>query len=148
MHTHFTTLVSTLIVTFLLMTSSVQATVSDKILLSPKVQDAFIREKIREHIGNDPLMEIIAGCESTGNPHRIKHWNSDGTLVKNPRSSASGAAQVLLNYHKKWIRSADKDMQDVDEYWEFVDILLNTQGYAAWNPSKHCWGKYRNRGTS
>jgi hypothetical protein len=68
-------------------------------LQSPQAQDRFIRKKIKEHIGQDPLMEIIAGCESTGNPRLIKHWNADGTLLKNPTSSASGSAQVLLKYH-------------------------------------------------
>jgi len=74
MRLHFTTLilVSTLIAIFM-MTSSVEANVSEKILNSPKKQDAFIREKIREHVGVDPLLEIIAGCESTGDPHLIKH---------------------------------------------------------------------------
>ena len=146
---HFTTftLVFTLIASSLL-ASSVEAKAPKHILESPKAQDAFIREKIKEHIGNDPLMAIIAGCESTGNPKLIKHWNRDGSLVKNPTSSAQGAAQVLFKYHGKWIRSAGKDMHDINEYWEFVDILLDAQGYAAWNPSRHCWGKYRHLGTS
>ena len=149
MRTRFSTLtiVCTLIASSLL-ASSVQANVPDRILKSPKAQDTFIRQKIREHIGNDPLMAIIAGCESTGNPKLVRHWNTDGTLVKNPGSSASGAAQVLLKYHGKWIRSTGKDMHDVDEYWEFVDILLDAQGYGAWNESKRCWGKYQHLGTS
>ena len=94
MRTRFSTLtiVCTLIASSLL-ASSVQANVPDRILKSPKAQDTFIRQKIREHIGNDPLMAIIAGCESTGNPKLIRHWNTDGTLVKNPGSSASGAAR-------------------------------------------------------
>jgi len=145
MRNYLTAVVYTLIAT-IMMASSVQANIPQGILKSSKAQDSFIRQKIREHIGNDPLMEIIAGCESTGNPKLIKHWNSDGTLVKNPTSSASGAAQVLLVYHKEWIQSVHKNMRNVDEYWEFVDILLNSQGYGAWNPSKDCWGKYEHLG--
>jgi len=149
MYTFFTTsaLVFTLIVSSL-PTSSVPTKVSQAVLQSPQAQDTFIRKKMREHIGQDPLMEIIAGCESTGNPRLIKHWNADGTLLKNPTSSASGSAQVLLKYHSDWIQSAGKNMKNIDEYWEFVDILLEAQGYGAWNPSRHCWGKYRDLGTN
>lgn len=110
-------------------------------------QDHYIRQKIREHIGYDPLLEIIAGCESTGNPHQIQHWNTDGSLVKNPDSSASGAMQVLLQYHSEWIDAEGRDMQDIDEYMMCVDTLLEEQGYGAWNPSKHCWGRYSHLGT-
>ena len=110
-------------------------------------QDQFIRQKIREHIGHDPLLEIIAGCETTKDPNQIRHWEADGSLVKNPTSSASGAFQVLLEFHEDWIAATGKNMQDIDEYMQFVAILFSVQGYDAWYPSEHCWGKYRHLGT-
>lgn len=106
-------------------------------------QDDFIRDKIREHIGNYPLLEKIAGCESTGDPDHIRHWRKDGSLIKNPHSSASGALQVLLGYHSEWIKREGRNMYDIDEYMKFVDTLFRHQGYDAWYPSKHCWGKYQ-----
>ncbi len=112
----------------------------------PQNQDQYIRILIREYI-DDPLMEKIAGCESTGNPNQIIHWNTNGSLVKNPGSSASGWAQVLLKYHSGWIASTGLDMQDPVEYTQFVKILLDEQGYSAWNESRSCWGKYSNLGT-
>lgn len=111
-------------------------------------QDRFIRQKIREHIGHDPLLEIIAGCETTNDPTQIRHWEADGSLVKNPTSSASGAFQVLLEFHGDWIAATGKNMQNVDEYMQFVAILFSVQGYDAWYPSAHCWGKYRHLGTN
>lgn len=111
-------------------------------------QDEFLREKISEHISDDPLLAIIAGCETTNNPQQIKHWEADGSLVKNPHSSASGAFQVLLQFHRDWINETGKNMQDIDEYMQFVAILFELQGYNAWYPSKDCWGKYRHLGTS
>lgn len=110
--------------------------------VSYAAQDDFIRDKIEEHL-DDKLMAIIAGCESTGNPERIKHWNKDGTLVANPTSSARGALQTLLQLHGPDIEALDLDMYDIDDYMTFVQDLHERQGYGAWAPSKHCWGKYQ-----
>lgn len=111
-------------------------------------QDRYIRGLIRKHIGHDPLLEIIFGCESTGSPHRIKHREPDGSLVKNPESSASGYGQVLLKYHSKWIAAEGRNMQDDVEYTKFLGTLFEAQGYSAWNESKRCWGKYAHLGTN
>jgi len=132
----------------ILATTSVTALSSEPLPVAYQNQDRFIRTKIKEHLGNDPLMLVIAGCESTWDPLHIKHWEPDGSLVKNPTSSASGAFQVLLQYHGEWIASTELDMYDIDEYLTFVKILLSEQGYAAWNESKECWGPYEHLGTS
>lgn len=107
-----------------------------------ETQSAFVRDKIKEHL-DDKLMEIIAACESTGSPKRIKHWEKDGSLVANPTSSARGALQTLLQLHGPDIEALDLDMQDIDDYMTFVQDLHGRQGYGAWAPSKHCWGKYQ-----
>ena len=106
------------------------------------MQDWFLRQKIQEHL-NDKLMEIIAACESTGSPKRIKHWNEDGSLVANPDSSARGALQTLVYLHRKRIAELGLDMNNIDDYMRFVKDLKKRQGYGAWNPSRHCWGDYR-----
>lgn len=125
-------------------TPAVVASLPDtSILTDPVAQDAFVRAKMREHIGYDPLLEIIAACETTGTTHRIAHWNPDGSLVKNPTSSASGAAQVLLYFHRDWIAAEGRNMQDIDDYMQFVRTLFERQGYGAWNESRSCWGRYR-----
>jgi len=111
-------------------------------------QDPYIRAKMREHIGYDPLLEVIAGCESTGDPHVIQHWEADGRLVKNPASSASGALQVLLVYHRDWIAEEGRDMHDIDDYMRFVRTMRAERGYASWEQSKGCWGAYEHLGTS
>lgn len=128
--------------------SSVMAN-SDEMLVAVSYdnQDQLIRQKIREHIG-DPLIEVIAACESTGNPHLIQHWNADGSLLKKPTSSASGSLQVLLEYHSEWIEAEGRNMYDIDEYMMFVETILDTQGYGAWSQSEGCWGRYAHLGTS
>ena len=105
-------------------------------------EDRYVRMKMREHIGHDPLLEIIAGCESTGDPNRIQHWKPNGHLVKNPDSSASGALQILLIYHRDWIEDEGHNMANIDEYMQFARTLFEAQGYAAWNASRSCWDGY------
>ncbi len=91
---------------------------------NPTDEDAYVRELVNEIIGPDPLLPIIFACETTGTPHRIRHRNEDGGLLKNPTSSASGYAQVLLQFHGDWIAETGLNMQDDREYTEFVRILF------------------------
>jgi hypothetical protein len=122
------------------MASSVSAT-SEPPVATIYTQDELVRKEIREVIGNDPTMEAIAGCESTGDPELIKHLEPDGSLLKHSTraSSAAGAFQVLLKLHGPEIKRQGLDMQKIDEYMKFVAYLKKTQGYNAWKASKSCW---------
>ncbi len=108
-------------------------------------QAAFVRKKIIEHFPKDPTMLRIANCESTG----FIHWLKDGKTLRptsirkpngRPASSAGGVFQVLLKLHAPDIRRLGLNMQDIDDYMEFVKYLRKTQGHNAWKPSRYCWG--------
>lgn len=103
-------------------------------------QDNYIRQAMRKHIGFNPLLEVIAACETTNTPDTIRHWESDGKLVKNQYSTAAGALQVLLGLHGEEIANLGYDMKNIDDYMRFVKFLLEAQGYDAWKSSKRCWG--------
>lgn len=139
--------VSTLVVASLV-TSSVLAKTDAVVVKDPHKQDRLIRKMIREYVGKDPVLPIIAGCESTGNPNLIAHWNKDGSLVKNPYSSARGAFQVLLQLHAEEIKEHNLDMKRLSDYLHFVKQLYELHGYSPWSPSKKCWGKYAYLGSS
>ena len=113
---------------------------------NPDLQNQFLKRVIMDKF-HDPLMLKIAGCESTGNPNVILHWMSDGSLVKNPGSSASGWGQALLVYHAKEITRLGLNMKKLDEYNNFIEHLRKSgkDPYSAWSESRSCWGKYRNR---
>lgn len=133
-------------VTMLIAVSLMARSVSANEQLMPVAyedQDTYIRTVIRTYIGYDPVLEAIFGCESTGDPNHIQHWNEDGTLVKNPGSSASGYAQVLLDFHSEWIEDEDRNMQNLVEYTLFVRTMVRERGYHSWNESKSCWGHVR-----
>ena len=135
---------SVLVLTSLgLIPHNLQAKTAIKIPVAYDEQDGYIRKKMREHLGKrNRLLEIIAGCESTGDPHTIEHWEPDGTLVKNPKSSARGAFQILIVRHSKWISELGLNMKNIDDYMEFLRVIFSTQGYNAWKSSKDCWGEY------
>ena len=110
---------------------------------NPDLQDQFLKRVIMDKF-QDPLMLKIAGCESTGNPNKILHWRPDGSLVKNPGSSASGWGQALLRYHAKEIKKLGLNMSELNDYNEFIEHLLGGKDpYSAWSESRPCWGKYR-----
>ena len=105
----------------------------------PAAQAAFIKMKLREYFPKHyRTMLAIASCESTG----LQHWNPDGSLVKNPGSSAEGFMQVLLKLHRPEIKAMGLDMQDLDDYLKFVYWLYARppSRFSDWTPSKHCWG--------
>ena len=112
---------------------------------NPDLQDQFLKRLIMDEF-HDPLMLKIAGCESTGNPNKILHWKPDGSLVKNPGSSASGWGQALLEYHSREIKRLGLNMKDLNDYNIFIEHLRKggKNPYSAWSESKPCWGKYRN----
>ena len=125
--------------------TAVQVITLDALYQNQDLQDQFLKRVIMEKF-QDPLMLKIAGCESTGNPNRILHWKPDGSLVKNPSSSASGWGQALLKYHAKEIARLGLNMKELDEYNDFIKHLLvdGKDPYSAWSESRSCWGKYRN----
>ncbi len=111
---------------------------------NPDLQDQFLKRVLMDKF-RDPLMLKIAGCESTGNPNKILHWRPDGSLVKNPGSSASGWGQALLQYHADDIAQQGLNMKQLDDYNNFIEYLRERgkDPYRSWNESKPCWGKYR-----
>lgn len=115
-----------------------------ELLMDQEAQNRYLQARIAETFPDDPLMAIIAGCESTSYPNRVQHWNSDGSLVANPTSSARGMFQVLFQFHGDWIARTGLDVaHDLDDYLAFTHILYAVQGRGAWYPSEHCWGPHR-----
>lgn len=134
----FTTLVAVL-----LSTAPLQAQPADTTLLSDEAaQSEFVQDKIREHFPKSyPVMLAIAYCETRRRP--FVHWEVDGRLRPNENgaSSAGGVFQVLLQLHGPDIRARELDMQNIDDYMEFVQYLHGrwSDPYQDWDESRSCW---------
>jgi len=111
------------------------------ILADEAAQREFIRQKIIERFPDDyPVMLAIAYCESRSRPY--VHWEADGSLRPHETgaSSAAGTFQVLLELHGPEIRELGLDMNNIDDYLDFVDHLRRRgANYSDWNESRDCW---------
>lgn len=112
------------------------------LLANETAQSEFVQGKIREHFPESyPVMLAIAYCETQARP--FVHWEADGSLRPNATgaSSAAGVFQVLLQLHGPDIRARDLDMQNIDDYMQFVQYLHGrfSDPYQDWDASRSCW---------
>jgi len=109
----------------------------------PAAQTAQLATLIQETFG--PLEEDIPGvvdamidiadCESYGgNDGMIMHIGPDGELVKNPRSSAAGAFQVLLYLHRADYEQLGLDPRSVIDNVQFAKELVERRHARGLNP--------------
>lgn len=140
---HFRRLCASLLTALSLTASPINAEPPDPSLLTDETaQRAFVEAKIREHFPESyPVMLAIAYCETRARP--FVHWEPDGSLRPNASgaSSAAGVFQVLLQLHGPDIAARDLDMQNIDDYLQFVSYLHGrfSDPYQDWNASRNCW---------
>ena len=96
-----------------------------------------VEEYVREYFQDAPVMIDIARCES-----RFTQLNKDGSVVKNPNSTAMGAFQIMASLHAE---SAQKNLglniYTLQGNAGYARYLYEKNGTRDWNASKHCWGK-------
>lgn len=82
---------------------------------------------------NYSTMRAVAVCES-GLVHRV-----NGSLKKNPRSSAKGVLQILMSVHGPEMKRLGLNPNDDEDYMTYARRLYESQGLAPWAESKKCW---------
>lgn len=96
-----------------------------------------VEEYVREYFQDIPVMIDIARCES-----RFTQLNKDGSVVKNPHSTAMGAFQIMASIHAD---SAQKNLglniYTLQGNAAYARYLYEKNGTRDWNASKACWGK-------
>lgn len=112
--------------------SSAQAVASQAM---PQAQT--VQQYVQTYFADEPVMIAIAQCES-----RFTQLDKDGTVVKNPHSSAVGVFQIMASIHAT---SADDNLglniYTLQGNAAYARYLYENQGTAPWNDSKSCWGK-------
>lgn len=87
-----------------------------------------------EYIG---AMFHVAHCESG-----FQHRDEKGRLLQNTGGSpAIGIFQVHAKVHKPELKKRGLNLDDDNDYYEFVSHLVQKYGLNPWNASKHCWGQ-------
>jgi hypothetical protein len=96
-----------------------------------------VEQYVRQYFADEPVMAEIASCES-----HFKQLNADGSVVKNPRSSAVGVFQVMASIHAAGAKAnLGLDIYTLEGNAAYARYLYDTQGTAPWNASKACWSK-------
>lgn len=82
-----------------------------------------------------PIMVRVAKCEST-----LAHYDKDGRVKKNPRSSAHGLFQILAKTHGPSAQKRNLDIMTIEGNIRYARVLYNERGLSPWNASRACWG--------
>lgn len=87
---------------------------------------------------DDKLRQVLllAYCESAGWVHRYP--SGELRPHQDDASSARGVMQVLAGLHAPELRERGLDLEREDDYFEFVRILYDRGGLAAWESSLPC----------
>lgn len=95
------------------------------------------------------VLSAIADCESgdrrsdgSAIPNTARQFNPDGSVVKNPASSATGKYQIMASLHAANAREMGHDIYTEEGNEGFALHLFETQGAKPWLASVKCHGIY------
>jgi hypothetical protein len=92
---------------------------------------------VKEYYAETPILASIAWCES-----RHRHMGANGSVIKNPTSTAIGVMQIMESIHDEDAKELGIDIKSLDGNLSYAKVLYEKQGTKPWNASKSCWGKY------
>ncbi len=100
----------------------------------PEVQT--VDEYVRDYYADTPVLADIAKCES-----RMRQFDNDGNVLKNPDSTAIGIMQIMYSIHDPVADKLGLDIKTIQGNLAYAKFLYSEKGTAPWNSSKACWGK-------
>ena len=110
---------------------------SNTIVVQPFSQAQTVEEYVRDYFADVPVMAAIAKCES-----QFRHSGKDGTILKNPTSTAVGTFQIMASIHQKpAAEHLGLDITTIEGNAAYARHLYEKSGTKPWNASKACWGK-------
>lgn len=92
------------------------------------------KEMVEVEFGRGHVMNRIAFCESSS-----QQFNEDGSVVKNPTSSAIGVFQVMESIHGQRAKDLNLDIRTTEGNIAYAIVLYNESGTVPWNSSSACW---------
>jgi hypothetical protein len=105
-------------------------------LAQPMPQAQSVQEYVKEYFADVPVMYAIAGCES-----HYHQYDVDGSILRNPKSSALGLFQIMQSAHEKTAAQLGIDIYTIQGNAAYAKYLYDQEGTVSWNSSKACWGK-------
>jgi hypothetical protein len=110
--------------------------VNAQTLAQPMPQSQTVEEYVNDYFADEPVMIAIAGCES-----HFRQYDKDGSVLKNPNTSAIGVMQIMSSVHNERAADLGIDIYTTQGNLAFAKYLYDSDGTAPWNASKACWGK-------
>lgn len=96
-----------------------------------------VQQYVESQFADTPVMIKIAACES-----HFKQFNKDGSVVKNPNSTAMGVFQIMASIHEELAdEKLGLNIYSLEGNVAYAKVLYKDQGTTPWNASKACWGK-------
>lgn len=95
-----------------------------------------LEQYVEIYFADEPIMIEIAQCES-----RMRQFDSKGSILKNPNSSAIGLMQIMSSVHSDTADKLGIDIYTIQGNLAYARHLYDEQGVAPWNASKSCWSK-------
>ena len=96
---------------------------------------------IRHEFPHQPIMVEVARCESG-----MRQFKG-GEVIKNTANRNGTVDYGVFQINSIHLPTAQKlgiDIMTLEGNIEMAKVILKSQGLNAWNPSRHCWGKYYN----
>ena len=94
------------------------------------------QEVLKNERENNEVLKCSAQCES-GN----RQFNTNGTVVSNPHSTAVGKYQIMASLHAENAMELGWNIYTEEGNENFAQHLFETQGTTPWDSSKDCWSK-------
>ncbi|HEV8666897.1 MAG TPA: hypothetical protein VN665_03580 [Candidatus Paceibacterota bacterium] len=110
--------------------------VNAQTLAQPMPQSQTVQQYVTEYFADEPVMIAIAGCES-----HFRQYDKDGSVLKNPTTSAIGVMQIMSSVHNERAADLGIDIYTTQGNLAFAKFLYDNNGTAPWNASRGCWGK-------
>lgn len=102
-----------------------------------------VEQYVESYFADTPIMIKIASCES-----HFRQFESDGTVLQNPNSTAVGVFQIMSSIHKNVAdQNLGLDIYSLQGNVAYAKALYDEKGTQPWASSKACWGKYESSGS-
>ena len=111
--------------------------VEEPMVLLPEVVEEV--EEVVIETPRIPVMKAIAICESGD-----RQFKDDGTLVRNPKSSAVGKYQIMASIHEDTAFRLGHNIYTEEGNEGYANHLYDVSGTLPWeaDPASHaCWSK-------
>ena len=99
-------------------------------------QAQSVQEYVANYFADEPIMIAIAGCES-----QFRQYDKDGSVLKNPGSSAVGLFQIMSSIHDPIADKLGIDIYTLQGNAAYARYVYEQKGTKPWNASKACWSK-------